>query len=187
EHVVGAPRDAEAPARSAAGAGPGVGDGEDVARPVADQGLALLDKMGTHQLPRRALPDRQALARRGIQQLDEHAVTRVIMEIARVLALAANDRHDLGEPEIGVADLEPPGRLRRCAEARVVEPRLAAEEAEPEAERARLAPHLLAQHLLEERGIGRRAMDPGDAKLGDGLEQLPGAAYAEGHGRRPAR
>jgi hypothetical protein len=54
--------------------------------------------------------------------------------------LTAEDRHDLGQTEVRVADLESPRRLEALPEGAVVEAGLTAEEAEAEAERAGLRP-----------------------------------------------
>src|SRR5262249_19952546 len=187
EHVVGSAGHAEAPGRARARTGPGSRDGEHVARLVPHQRLAFLGEMGADQLARRPLPDRQALARPRLEQLGEPTVSRVEMQIARVLALAPEDRHDLGEAEIRVPDRESPGLLQPVAESLVVESALAAEEAEREAERTGLSAHLLAQYLLEESWIRWGAVDARDAELDDRLQQLPGVPDAEWHGGRPAR
>src|SRR5262249_41115670 len=144
-------------------------------------------EVGADQLAGRALADRQALARRGIEQLDEHTIAGMIVEIARMLALASEDRHDLREAEVGVANLESPGRLQPVAEGLVVEPGLAAEESQLESQRPGLPAHLIAQHLLEECRVRRRAVDAGDPELVDRLEQLARIADAEWHRSGPAR
>ena len=90
-------------------------------------------------------------------------------------------------PKLALRTLNPQVSSSRSRKARLSSPPSPPKSAELEAQRAGLAAHLLAQHLLEQRRIGRRAVDAGDAELGDRLEELPGIADPERHDGGPAR
>ena len=84
-------------------------------------------------------------------------------------------------PKFALRTAKPQVASSALPEGEVVEAGLAAEEPEAEAESRGLAGRLLAQHLLEKRRIGRRAVDPGHAEILDGFDEQPGVADAEGH------
>ena len=72
----------------------------------------------------------------------------------------------------------------RRAQLGIVHPRLAAEQAEPQAEIARFqAGKMLGQRAFQHRRIGRRAGDRGDRQFADRLHQQPALADAERNDR----
>ena len=120
EHVVGAAGDAEPPGGAPAGARPGAGHRDGVAAAVAHERLALAREMRAHQLAGGALGDRQPLERGRVDDLGEHDVAGVEVQVGRLLALRAEDRQHLRQAEVRVAHreaprlLEPRAGSRRC-------------------------------------------------------------------------
>ncbi len=141
--------------------------------------------MRQHQFAALARPPRQALARFGIDQLRIEHVAGDEVQILAQLGLRGEIAEHVGDAEIGVARLESPGFLEPGTERRLVEPRLAAEQAEPQSEIDRPQPgKVFVDRLLEHFRIRRRARNRVDAELADGVDQLPRAADAERHDRR---
>ena len=188
EHVVRAAGDAEPPRRPAAGARAGAGDRDGVAAPVAHERLAVAAR-GACRRARRVDPsrDRQPLERARVDDLGEHDVAGMEVQVGRLLALRAEDRQHLRQAEVGVAHRKAPGVLEAAPEVGVVEPRLAAEQRDAQAEVARLQVGLLAEHLREQRRIRRRARDGVHAEVADHLDQPARVADAERHDGRAGR
>ena len=140
EHVVGAAGDAEAPGRAAALARPRAGHRHHVPGAVADQRLAALVQVGADQLARIALGDRQPLA-----ASPGPAARRTRASPAwKCRSLPCSHwlpRIDItsDRPKFALRAAKPQVSSSCSAERRIVQPRLAREQPEPQAQVARLA------------------------------------------------
>ncbi len=158
------------------------GQGDDVAGAEAHQRLALAAHMGEDELAALALLPRAHGGGVGIDELGVQHVQGHEVEVVLLLALAGEVAEHVGDAIVGVARLEAPGLFQPVAEGGVVEAGLAAEEAEAEAQVARLqAGEVLGNHALQHGRVGRRAGDGGDAELADGVDEQPRFPHAERH------
>ena len=101
-----------------------------------------------------------------IDQFGMKHIERHEMEVIVDFALSGESGEHIGDAVIGIPRLEAPDGFEPAAEFRIIEPALAAEQAEPQAEVARL--HLrimLGDDLLENLRIGRSAGNGGDAEF----------------------
>ena len=136
-HVVAAPDHAEARRGSAAGGAAGAGQFDDVAGAEAHQRLAFARQVRQHQFAALALPPRQHRAALRRHQFGVQHVQRHEMQVGVLLGLAGEVAEHVGDAVIGVARLHAPGVGDAPPQLGVVQPRLAAEQAEPQAEIAR--------------------------------------------------
>ncbi len=126
--------------------------------------------------------ERQDVRRLGVDQLREEQVGGEEMQPGVVLALGREVGEDVRDAVIGVARLHAPGLAQPRAQGRIVEARLAAEEAEPQAQiPGRQAREALFEHPLQHGRIGRRAGDRVDADLADRADQKLAPADPERH------
>ena len=180
-HVVAAADDAEARRRAAAARPAGAGQDDDVAGAEAHQRLALAADMGQHQLAALAVAPRQHRAGLRLDQLRVQHVERHEMQVGVELGLAGEVAEHVRHAVVGVARRQAPGGFQPAAEIGVVEPGLAAEQAQPQAEVARLEiGKMLGDDALEHRRVGGRAGDRGDPELADGADQQLRVADPEG-------
>ena len=162
---------------------PGARQQDDVAGAEAHERLAFAADMGQHELAALALAPGQH-GGRSPGSISSGCSTSSAMKCRSLssLALSREVAEHVGHAVVGVAHRHAPGRLQAPAEFRIVQPALAAEQPEPEAEVAR--PQVgepLGDHPLQHRRIGGRAGDGGDPQLPDGADQQLGVADPEGH------